>query len=166
LLPDLIEFSEFGGNWQAYEDALYAYFKADFIDSTPTYPGRRWAVKRFPEYKGREATFWHITSEGDEESERTPDLRRCERIRWPRPIIDASHGGELRWWVQIRRNKSGAREKRIAIALPDFSYLTILADRKSYVLLWTTFCAEYAHQRRKHEKEYNEYWKSQGRRQP
>jgi hypothetical protein len=29
-----------------------------------------------------------MIQEGRTEDERTPDLRRCERIRWPRPIIE------------------------------------------------------------------------------
>jgi hypothetical protein len=137
-LPPLVLFEQYSGNWRAYEDALYAFFKADFIDSEPSYPGRRWAVKRHPEFQGREATFWHITSEGEVEAERTPDLRRCERIRWPRPMIDACRTDRLRCWPQTRRNRAGGRETRIVIATPDFSYLVILADRESYIMLWTT----------------------------
>lgn len=35
---------------------------------------------------GKEATFWHMIQEGRIEEDRTPDIRRCERIRWPKPI--------------------------------------------------------------------------------
>jgi hypothetical protein len=156
-LPELVEFAAHGGDWHAYEEALYACFRADFIDSTPRYPGRRWAMKRHPEYKGKEATFWHIISEGPQEATRLPDLRRCERIRWPRSIIDACQTQRIRLWEQRR----GA-EKRIAIATPDFGYLVVLADRGSYVLLWTAFVVDREHQRRKLHREFLEWSRAQG----
>lgn len=154
-LPELVELRACGGNWQAYEEALYACFRADFIDTIPSYPDRRWAMKRHPEYKGKEATFWHIISEGDDEAARLPDLRRCERIKWPRCIIDACRSQRIRLWEQRRGS-----EKRIAIATPDFGYLVVLADRGSYVLLWTAFVVEREHQRRKLEREYRAWKKA------
>jgi hypothetical protein len=151
-LPALVEFTQYGGDWHAYEEALYAYFRADFVDSVPTYPGRRWAMKRHPVYRGKEATFWHIISEGPQEATRLPDLRRCERIRWPRSVIDACRTGRICLWEQ----KRGA-ETRIAIATGDFGYLVVLADRGSYVLLWTAFVVDREHQRRKLEREYTQW---------
>ncbi|MNH30689.1 hypothetical protein D3C79_909980 [compost metagenome] len=47
-------------------------------------PAKRLGLKRHPVIQGKEATFWHMISEGNDEAERLPDLRRCERIRWPR----------------------------------------------------------------------------------
>lgn len=149
-LPELVELSRCRGDWQAYVELLYACFREDFIDSVPQFPHRRWAMKRYPEYKGKEATFWHIISEGDDEAERLPDLRRCERIRWPRSIIDAFQSQRVRAWEQRRRG-----ERRIVLALPDFSYVVVLADRGSYVLLWTAFNVDRAHQRRRYEREYH-----------
>ena len=32
ILPDLVKFSDYGGNWEKYEEALYGFFKQDFID--------------------------------------------------------------------------------------------------------------------------------------
>lgn len=151
-LPALVEFSASGGDWHRYVEVLYGHFRRDFIETTPTYPGRRWSMKRHPVFKDKEATFWHIISEGPIETERLPDLRRCERIRWPRCIIDACTGDKVRLWPQERRGES-----RVAIATPDFSYLVVLADRKEYVLLWTAFHVDRDHQRRKYEKEYNAY---------
>ena len=156
-LPELVELRRYGGDWQAYEEALYACFRADFIEREPAYPGRRWAMKRYPEYKGKEATFWHIISEGADEAARLPDLRRCERIRWPRSIIDVCRSERVRLWEQRR----GA-EKRIAIATPDFGYLVVLADRGSYILLWTAFVVDRDHQRRKLEREYREWRRAKG----
>jgi hypothetical protein len=155
-LPALVELQTYGGDWHAYVEVLYGLFRQDFVESTPTYPGRRWAVKRHPEFQGKEATFWHIISEGDKEAERIPDLRRCERIRWPRCMIDSCATTRVRLWKQERRG-----ETRIAIATPGFEYLVILADRGTYVLLWTAFAVDRAHQRRKYEREYLQWQRAQ-----
>lgn len=156
-LPPLFLLSDYDGDWQRYVEAVYDAFCWDFVESTPLMSGKRFSLKRHPLLQGKEATFWHITSEGPEEEERTPDLRRCERIRWPRALIESMGSMQVVEWVQERRNKQGVLEKRFAIALPDFSYLVILTDRGDYVLLWTAFCVEYDSQRRKLNAEYQSY---------
>jgi len=83
-------------------------------------------------------------SEGDIENERLPDLRRCERIRWPRSIIDNTHSDHIKYWKNIRKGK-----ERIVLALEDFSYVVIPSDRGEYVLLWTAYYVEHEHSRRK-----------------
>ncbi len=57
-------------------------------------------------------------------------------------------------------NKRGSDE-RILIALPDFSYLVVLADRGDFVLLWTAYPVEHDHQKRKLWKECNAWISSQ-----
>ncbi|MFC5571124.1 hypothetical protein ACFPN1_13745 [Lysobacter yangpyeongensis] len=161
-LPDLLLLEDSQGNWNAYLERLHACFKADFVDSKPTWPGKRVGLKHHPAYDGKSATFWHLISEGDEESERMPDMRRCERIGWPRPMIDefdeAAPGTtscRVVWWVEERE-----REQRYLLALDDFSYVVVVADRGSYVLPWTAFCCEYAHQRDKRRKAFERYWEA------
>jgi len=87
-LPALVLFKDSGNVWQDYLAVLYGWFRVDFVDSKPDWPGKRVGLKRKPLYDGKEATFWHFIQEGPEEAERMPDLRRCERIRWPRKVID------------------------------------------------------------------------------
>ena len=149
-LPPLALFEEYGGDWDRYLDALYAFFKQDFIDSRPAYNGVTLALKRHPVIQNKEATFWHIISEGDSESDRVPDMRRCERIRWPRPIIEHSGDSAIKIWANERRG-----EKRICLWLEDAEYLVILAERKGYILLWTAFMVEQEHTKRKLRKEYS-----------
>lgn len=151
-LPDLVLFQDSGGDWAQYLETLYEHFRSDFVHSKPTWPNRRWAVKRHPVYEGKEATFWHIISDGANEFERTPDLRRCERIRWPRPIIDNAREDNVKLWL----NKRG-RSERIVLSSADFSYLVVLEDRTEYVMLWTAYPVERPHQRRKLEKEYETF---------
>ena len=148
-LPDLLLFSDYDGEWEMYLEALYQHFCRDFVNSKPSYPGKRWALKRYPLEKGKEATFWHLISEGQAESERLPDLRRCERICWPRAMIDAISAGRVKVW----RNQRGG-EQRVLLALEDFSYVVVLADRGDYILLWTAYGVEREHTRDKLRKEY------------
>lgn len=149
-LPALVLLDDHGGDWGHYLDAIYEVFLHGWINQPPaSFDGKRVSVKRHPEIQGRSATFWHLISEGSTESERTPDLRRCERIRWPRPITDAIDGGRLRCWKTTRKG-----EQRYVLALPDFSYVVVIADRRSYVLPWTAYCVEQEHRRMKLAKEY------------
>ena len=153
-LPALVPFEKYGGDWQKYLDALYAYFKKDFIDSRPTYDGKRVGLKRHPLSQGKEATFWHLISEGDNEGDRLPDMRRCERIRWPRPIIEHSGEKELKVWKNVRNG-----ETRICLWLESEEYLVILAERKEHVLPWTAYMVDKKHRKQKLQREFEEYWK-------
>lgn len=148
-LPALALFEEYGGDWNQYLDALYTFFKQDFIDSRPAYNGVTLALKRHPVILNKEATFWHIISEGDSEADRIPDMRRCERIRWPRPTIEHSGDSAIKIWANERRG-----EKRICLWFEDADYLVILAERKGYILLWTAYTVEQEHSKRKLRKEY------------
>lgn len=151
-LPDLVQFENSGGDWDRYLDALYAFFKMDFIDSQPVFRGKRLGLKRFPLSKGKEATFWHFISEGKDETERTIDLRRCERIRWPKPVIEHETEDTVKVWEQERRG-----EKRIILWFENEEYLVVLAVRNEYVLPWTAFLVTLPHEKRKRQKEYDEY---------
>lgn len=160
-LPPLVLLENSDGDWNAYEEVLYGHFKTDFVESLPHWTGKRVGLKRYPDYKGKEATFWHFISEGEIEDDRLPDIRRCERIRWPRPTMESftnrqpAGNDRIVWWKNERR-----REERYLLALPDFSYLLVVADRGGYVLPWTQYHVEHQHQREKHQKEYEAYWQA------
>lgn len=155
-LPSLVSFQDYGGDWEQYINAVYQYFKKDFIDSKPKYDDRVVQLKRHPLFQNKEYTFWHVTSEGEEEEKRTPDIRRCERICWPRPIIEHFSDDSVRCWP----NKRG-RDKRIVLWFFKEDYAVVLADRKKYVLLWTAYMVSYRHTREKLLREYEEYLKRQ-----
>ncbi len=154
-LPPLVLLNDFSGDWDAYLEAIYSWFKQDFVDSKPSFQGRRLGLKRLPLTHGKESTFWHFIQEGEIEEERIPDLRRCERIRWPRPVIEHDTDAAVKVW----HNKRG-REKRICLWIENENYLVILADRGKYILPWTAYLVEKPHQQKKLRKEYEEYWKS------
>lgn len=87
-LPGLVLLEDYEGNWERYIEDIYMFFRQDFIENQVIFNNQPVKMKRYPLLNGKEATFWHITSEGKEEDSRLPELRRCERIRWPRPIIE------------------------------------------------------------------------------
>lgn len=151
-LPPLVYLQDYGGQWEQYIEAVYGYFKSDFIDSRPQFGDKPVELKRYPLLEGKEATFWHITSEGKEETQRVPDLRRCEMIRWPRPIIEHYDDKAIKCWPNRR---SG--DKRITLWLYDQDYVVVLAQRKNYFLLWTAYYVRYPRTRRTLLAEYEEY---------
>lgn len=156
-LPPLVLFSDYGGDWDSYLDAIYDYFKQDFVDSKPVFQGRRVGLKRHPMTQGKEATFWHMVQEGSIEEDRTPDFRRCERIRWPKPIIEHDADKAIKVWANQRRG-----EERICLWFEQENYLVILAVRGKYILPWTAYLVEQPHRQRKLQKEYEDSCRNKG----
>ena len=153
------------GNWNTYLEILYRYFTDDFIHSQPKFDNKRVALKRQPVINGKEATFWHFISEKSPDSsleeDRIPNFRRCERIRWVKPVMEQyGEQNTIRWWKTTRPSNRGTVH-RIILALADFSYVVIVDERKEYVLPWTQFPVEHAKQREKLKREHNEYWGTQ-----
>ena len=154
-LPGLVLFGDSGGNWDRYVDTLYGFFRKDFLDDVPEYQGTRVAVKQLPMEQSKVAGFWHLISEGKAEEDRLPDLRRCERIRWPRPIIEHHSEPVIKEWVNRRKGR-----ERVCLWFEDVDYLVVLAVRKGYYLLWTAYPVTRPHTRRRLEKEYQAYKKA------
>lgn len=155
-LPALVEINAHGGDWNRYVDVIYGIFENDFIHSRPAQvDGKRFALKRHPEYQNKACTFWHLISSGDNEDDRLPDMPRCARIAWPRPIIDALASDRIVHW----RTERGS-SNRLLLSVPDFSYVVVLDVRADFVLLWTAFCVEREHHRNKLAREHQAYWSS------
>ncbi len=162
-LPELCLLTHYGGRWNDYVEAVYQLFMDDWVLSSPVLLDKVFRLKRHPLFDNKEATFWHCVSEGNIEVERTPDLRRCERILWPRALVEALDNGrpEVIWWRNERKGKT-----RLLIAPRDFSYLVVLDERPDYFLLWTAYLIQYRHQRDKQERDFLAYWKAQGQAPP
>ncbi|WP_289760165.1 hypothetical protein [Muribaculum intestinale] len=157
-LPELIELSQFGGNFVQYLEAVYEIFTNEFIRSRPIFRGTRLALKKFPVTDGKEATFWHMTSEGSDEQNRLPDLRRLERIKWPSFIINNSEHAYLRVWENTRGTKTN-----VLIMHEYENYVVILRKGNDYLLPWTAYLIEHKWRKKKFIKEYEEYIKSKER---
>lgn len=151
-LPALEELTDHRGDFSRYLEAIYQIFCVDFVESKPMFEGKRLGLKRHPIIQGKEATFWHMISEGNDEAERLPNLRRCERIRWPRPIIENAADTALKVWREP--NGSG---HRVLIWFAEAEYLVVLDERKDYILPWTAYPVEREHQQRKLEKRWERH---------
>lgn len=156
-LPELIELSEFGGEFHSYLEVVYRSFKQDFIDKRPVFRGVRLGLKKHPLFQDKEATFWHITSEGKDEVSRNPDIRRMERIKWPAPMISQSEHPYLKVWENTRGNKTN-----ILIFHEDEEYLVVLRKAKDYILPWTAYLVTHRPRKEKLLREYENYKKKQG----
>jgi len=155
-LPDLVLFEKCNGQWEKYEEMLYGYFKEDFIDKRPKqFLGLRVGLKKHPKFKNKEATFWHFITDGKDELERKPDIRRCERIRWPKPIIENYKNEKIKFWENNR-----GRKNNICLCYGDWEYLVVLRKGKDYILPWTAYCPHSEYTKLKWKKEYEEYKKA------
>jgi len=160
-LPDLVLLADYENNWDKYLHALYSFYNEDFIKSKPIFRGKKLAVKKHPSIDGKEATFWHIIQEGEKEHERIPNLRRCERIRWPKPIIEHCQECGIKVWENERYTKKG-KQISICIWFERVGYLVVLRKRRGYILFWTSYPVTIAHMKQKLEEEYQAYKNTQG----
>ncbi len=160
-LPPLVSLNDHGGNWQRYIDAVYAVFYHDFIASQPRYNGLWVRCRRDPICDGKEAGFWHCTSEGRDEVQRTPDLRRCERIGWVRAVIENAADASVDVWPSVRGS-----ETRWVLWFGE-EFLVVLAprpwkaERPRYMQLITAHCTLTEHEKRRLRKDRDEARKRQ-----
>ena len=134
---------------------MYAIFEKDFILSQPLYDEKKVSAQKFPEVDGVHRTFYHITHEGEDEGNRQPDLRRMERIRFPRFIIDNNANSEILVWENNR-----GRDTRIILYSDLENYVVVLTKRPGYYLFWTAYLVTHQHSKNKLMKEYESYIKT------
>lgn len=142
---------------EAYIDRVYEIFKSDFINTKPLFH-KRVGLKRYPLRNGREATFWHFTTFGEKEDIRDIDIKRCERIKFPKIVIENYNDDDVKYWENERKGC----EKRILLYFEKENYLVVLSDRGDFVLPWTAYPITYKNQKDKLLKEYGEYQKKRG----
>jgi hypothetical protein len=107
-------------------------------------------VQKSPGLGWKGGRFWHCISEGPDEDQRTPDLRRCERIAWVREIIENFQDQRVMVWARRK-----GREQRHYLWLEE-SYLVVLGERGHRYQLITAFCTDREHTREKLRREYAE----------
>lgn len=152
-LPDLIMLGEFGGDFDAYLEAVYEVFRTEYLENRPVFRGRQLRLKAHPMTDGKEATFWHMTTSGETEAERKPDMKRMERIRWSPKMIDGSEHPYLKVW----RNSRPGGQDSVLIWHDAEKFLVVLRDRGEYLLPWTAYPVNYRNMGKKLMKEYEAY---------
>lgn len=155
-LPDLVELTAHGGDSKRCIDAAYSEFSRDFITSQPTLRGAK-VVCRRDLIDGKESGFWHCISEGAEEASRIPDLRRIERIRWVRAVVEHDGDPLVEIWFNERKG-----DRRCLIWFRE-EYLVVLGERRRqrdggvYWQLITAYCTTEEHRRVKLRRERDEW---------
>lgn len=146
-LPEIICLESFNGDWGNYVEAIYGVFRRDFVDSRPLYDSLPVTIDGRLE-NGKEATFWHVThSYSNLVGERIPELRRCERVCWIRPLIE---NALLNSEVVLIWNEKKNKQLRTYLWLKEKDYLTVLRVINSKVaILITAFFIEREHTRNK-----------------
>jgi hypothetical protein len=147
-LPPLVRLEDYDGNWERYIDAVFAEFYRDFIETQPKYNDKWVRCRRDRRYKGKEIGFWHCTSEGPSEDDRTPDFRRCERIRWIRFALEHIGEAGIDCWTNTRK-----KAIRHLVWLQE-EFLIVLEERRRrdgfmYYELWTAYCTPEEHRKEK-----------------
>lgn len=156
-LPELVTFNQHDGNWSIYVDIIYQYYLDEVVNGKLTHKNLPIRCQFRPPYNDKGFAFWHCISEGENEETRTPDLRRCERIRWIAWVIHKAQNGQenkISWW----KNKRGSNT-HVVIFHEEESYVIVLAKRKDYYLFKTAYCAN-PQRKRQLIREREEYWKS------
>jgi len=158
-LPELIRLEGFDGNdnkYEAYFNALYDVFKNDFIDNIPSYRGKNVGLLSKGTSQGKNNNFWHIVTKKEYNipnlHERPPYIRRCERIKWPRAIIENIPNQQILIW-----NELDANNIKEHLWLRNFDYVVVLIDKKSYYLFLTAYYVDSGHYRRNLQKRYDRY---------
>jgi hypothetical protein len=162
-IPDLV-FQNVGEDYPSYENRLYVVFQHDFIQSHPHYEGLQVSARRVrEETDGKWAGFIHLTSVEDYGThERIPDPRRCERIKYPRSVIDFykccpdcsySTCEKPLVWSEKWKNRT-----RIHILVRCERYLVILEPHldKHYCMLVTAYYLDHEHSYLKQLKRYSD----------
>jgi len=153
-LPALVLLQHYGGDWTRYINEGFAVFHRDFIQSQPRFRGSPVRVGK-QIIEGKERTFWHVTSEGSVETDRTPSLRRCERIRWLRALIDHEGHPAILSWPQKR-----GRHRRHVLWLKDWQFAIVLEQRPGCWWLWTAYPTDRRPTQQKLMQEYDAWRKA------
>ena len=151
ILPPLVKYDSFDSD-EDFLNTLYEYFKQDFIYTKPKYKGVELRLKRMPIRNGREATFYHITTQGLDENDRKIDIPRAERLRWIKTIIESDDKVLLVWKNEIKK------EENILLFLEQKNFLIVLRKRKNGLMFWTSFYTTESY-KKKLIKEYQKYHK-------
>jgi len=150
-LPDLLTWN--GSDWPTYIEEVFGVFEEGFITSKGMLRGLEVRLRWMPVHQGKPSAFWHLVQEGHIEEERTPDLRRCERIGWLRAIIDHADDPSVKQWENERRG-SGGVQRQVLLWLEDQDFLVVVGKRDGYYLLLTAYQTNREHTRRKLTHEY------------
>ncbi len=123
------------------EPKALATYNADFpVSGTlPRVNGESVKVRRepHPANTSREYTYWHMVTDGSDETKRQPDLERMVRIPWAKPLlVNHTHETVKRWW------NMRAGRRHFCLWHPSVNYVLVIKERYEGLFLVTTYCPE------------------------
>lgn len=152
--PVLLSLDACGGDWDRYVEVLYERYVSEIVNGGLVFRGLPIRCQYRPPTHGKHFGFWHVIATGRAEEDRTPDLRRCERLPWIAWVISHAESDDaIAWW----ENKRGS-STHVVLWLKAHDYVVIVARRSGYYLLKTAYCVE-PHRRKRLLREMEEYWK-------
>jgi len=154
---------------EATYEMLYEIFCRDIRDYNLRYIGNNvWIFREMED--GKEKIFWHLTARKTiqkkiprrkrkfypkgqiyTETERLPDLRRCERLPWVRPLIEHPSEPEVLAWDY----EEGDRTIKTYIWIKDHDFVVIMKkypDGKRRLI--TSFYVDKPYKRKDFERKY------------
>lgn len=155
-LPKLMLLSDYDGDFEKYNNAVYNRFKMDFIEDRPFYNSKRVVVIELPLIDGKEYGYYHLTHSGKIETERIPNPRRMERIGYPKPIISNSKNDAILVWENDRN-----RKQNVLLYHKKEKYLVILTKRTKHFFLITAYIVDNPNNERRLLKEYKDFIKNE-----
>jgi len=152
-LPEELHYGDYNGDWDRFLADVYAVFERDFKQSKPHYQGQTVVFDSKIE-NGKEAAFWHIMQREDPKlHQKVPDFRRCERMPWPRPMLNNSTDSTVSVWENNRYGQT-----RVLIWLEYFDYLVVLVKKSKVMVLVTAYCTDIPSMHRDLIRERDEYY--------
>lgn len=162
-LPNYILFQDSNHLWSLYIEKLYQVFLEDFIENTPYFHKKPIKIRINPKENHYEHAFIHLTGKSTHHSfhpnDRTFDLKRCERLRWNRAIIDhykchfsCFHCQKILYYEHYYKNHI-----RINLFFSDVRFKVILEQRKDYFLLITGYYIDFDSTMLKEQKRFIKY---------
>lgn len=142
----IVSLKTFGGDWVAFNEAIYQYFCEDFIEDCPIYKQKEVWLSDHNKEDGKEGTFWHITTnkqnqspKGSSTEVRIPDIKRSERIRWIKDIIENSNDPNVKRWVE---NINGRTRHHLLYKEEFLVVLGEIGKNRNYVLITSYYINE------------------------
>ena len=154
-LPELMLLDSYENDWDLYINAVYEEFKKDFILNSTYYDDMKIGLRTEPIEREKVATFWHLVSVGAIEDQRSIEIERCERIKWPKVFIENHYDESFLVWENERKGKTN-----LCIYNSENRYITVLGERKDYYLLLTGYYVKENHRHEKLIKEYEAFKKT------
>lgn len=153
-LPSRLEWKMFRGDATRYKNALYSVFKRDFLSGDLQFQGKNVDIIHEEFFEGKERSFWHMISDGNEDTDRELNIERCASLPWAGFLIkDDGKCEHYRIWVKWH-DKS--KRNRYYIWCVLVNYMVILEDRATHFKLITAYNV-LPYKIKSYEKEYMKY---------